>query len=127
MYCGKCGNDVGNEAFCSKCGNRTDGSQQYHAPNVVYVHEKSEGVAAVLSVLWAGLGQIYVGRIGRGLAIMLAAFMIAFLSIIAIWFLPVLFIAGILALVFWIWNVYDAYKLAQQYNSSFKATGNRPW
>ena len=33
---------------------------------------KSSGVAIVLSFLWTGLGQLYAGRLGRGLTMMLA-------------------------------------------------------
>ena len=33
---------------------------------------KSSGAAIVLSLLWTGLGQLYAGRIGRGLGLMIA-------------------------------------------------------
>jgi TM2 domain-containing membrane protein YozV len=33
---------------------------------------KRSGVAIVLSIVWTGLGQLYAGRVGRGLLMMLA-------------------------------------------------------
>ena len=128
MYCSKCGNDTGDEPFCNKCGNKVDGTGgSPQSQNVVYVREKSEGLAAVLSVLWPGLGQIYVGMIGRGLLIMLAGIMIAFMSFLIVFSIFLVFVPMILGAVFWIWNIFDAYKLAQEYNRVLKSTGNRPW
>ena len=42
-------------------------------PQVVVVHGgiKSSGLAAVLSFFWCGLGHVYTGRIGTGIALML--------------------------------------------------------
>ena len=42
-------------------------------PQVVVVHGgiKSSGLAAVLSFFWCGLGHVYPGRIGTGIALML--------------------------------------------------------
>ncbi len=36
------------------------------------VEVKSSGIAIVLSFFWTGLGQLYAGRIGRGLVMMVA-------------------------------------------------------
>ena len=79
---------------------------------------KNEGLAAVLSVLWSGLGQIYVGRIGRGLGIMVGGIILALVSWILLW-IPMLF--------YWVWNIYDAYNLARRYNQELARTGNPPW
>jgi TM2 domain-containing membrane protein YozV len=35
------------------------------------MHHKSPGVAAVLSAVWCGLGQIYNGNIGKGVLMMM--------------------------------------------------------
>jgi len=123
VYCAKCGNNMNEgQQFCDKCGTKVgtagEGAQQPQQP--VYQREKSDGLAAVLSFLWAGLGQIYVGRIGRGLAIMLLGILIVIIGFFTFFLL-------ILVLVYWIWNVYDAYKLAQEYNDRLRSTGNRPW
>jgi TM2 domain-containing membrane protein YozV len=137
MYCSKCGNEIAlGDDYCSKCGQRSGNSGGYRSQGICE-RGKSEGGAAVLSLLWGGLGQIYVGRIARGLGIMLAYFLIgigcwAFLvgaaisgSFAGLVFIG--FVMTIVLIVLLIWNVFDAYNLAKQYNDSLRSTGNRPW
>jgi TM2 domain-containing membrane protein YozV len=78
-------------------------------PNV-YVERKSEGLAAVLSFLFVGLGQIYNGEIGKGIAFIVLGVVIVLL------FVPILI--GIpLYLIFWAYNIYDAYNTARGINA----------
>ncbi|WP_332630929.1 hypothetical protein [Halalkalibacter flavus] len=69
---------------------------------------KSPGLAAVLSALWCGLGQIYNGQIGKGIAFMVIQFINALLMFIIIGFItyPIM----------WIWGMVDAYRQAEQMN-----------
>jgi TM2 domain-containing membrane protein YozV len=138
MYCGKCGNQLeAGDSFCGKCGQNVGNVAGGPAAPTVVVREKSEGAAAALSLLWSGLGQVYVGRIARGLGIMLAGFLLAFLGLFFIVGGAVVggaaglgvgaIIYMVLLLAFWVWNVFDAYKLAKEYNDHLRATGNRPW
>ena len=124
MYCSKCGNMVEDKQYCDKCGNKVgeapEPAAQQTQQHMVYRREKSEGIAAVLSVIWPGLGQIYTGRIGRGLGIMVLGIFVVFLGFL---FFPLLLLIPI----YWIWNIYDAYKLAQWYNNVLRSTGNNPW
>jgi len=138
MYCNNCGNQTGeHQTFCDKCGNKIGERGMGNHSHVVHVREKSTGIAAVLSILWAGLGQIYVGKIGRGLALMLAQLTMIFTSVFFV-------IAGglfgglggaigggvlflVLLFVLWAWNVFDAYKQANNYNDSMRNSGRRPW
>jgi TM2 domain-containing membrane protein YozV len=71
---------------------------------------KNPGVAAVLSFFFTGLGQIYNGRLLKGLA-----FMAAGALNIALMFVLVGFVTGPL---FWIYNIYDAYSDAERINRS---------
>ena len=155
MYCIKCGNTLDDgQMFCGRCGHKA--GEPVNVPNQTYSpqvfrREKSEGGAAVLSLLWGGLGQIYVGRIGRGLGIMAAYFFLVIFGYAMIvasghwvyshsdfWYdyyyytysgplliLGVLFLLACFVLM--IWNIFDAYKQAKQYNASLRATGNSPW
>jgi TM2 domain-containing membrane protein YozV len=158
MYCEKCGDRLDDgQQFCGKCGQRS-GERAEEIRNTQYTQytqmtgrEKSEGGAAVLSFLWAGVGQIYVGRIGRGLGIILAYILLMIVGIASIissqrleysysdyWYdyynyvydgpmlmVGLLFI--LICFVLLIWNVFDAYKLAKTYNASLRSTGNPPW
>lgn len=65
-------------------------------------------LAVVLSIILYGVGQIYLYRIGRGVAILGTGLA---LSIGLTWYIG--FWGLIPALAFWIWQVYDAYKIAK--------------
>lgn len=73
---------------------------------------KSAGVAAVLSALLNGLGQIYNGHILKGiLFIVIQAINSALTSILIGWiFLPIV----------WVICVYDAYRSANKINRRYR-------
>jgi TM2 domain-containing membrane protein YozV len=101
-YCQHCGAVIPREAeVCPKCGRR-----------VLYARTsepKSPGIAAVLSFLFTGLGQIYNGQIEKGI-------MFVIIGIICI-FTVVVLIGFILYPAFWIYNIYDAYRSAKLINA----------
>lgn len=92
--------------------------------------ERNPLVAGLLSLLVPGLGQIYCGEGNKGAAILVAATIIGSLNII---FLPIFILAnpdpGVVwaywiprvghdvvsfwSIVFWIWVILDAYRLAK--------------
>ncbi len=94
---------------------------------------KNSGVAIVLSFLWTGFGQLYAGRIPRGLIMMAAAPVVWFVG----WTVG---LAGLGALIsgkpngmgvlgllcgpmpfaFWIWGMVDAKKLCDRHNADLK-------
>jgi TM2 domain-containing membrane protein YozV len=98
-FCSNCGSEVDIKAeICPKCGVRQPGS-------IGISGEKSPVVAAFLSFLIVGLGQVYVGKPKRGIVLFGAGIVFAFTSFLIIPFF------GVLAC--WIGGIYDAYKLAQ--------------
>ncbi|TQS82275.1 hypothetical protein A3206_01025 [Candidatus Methanomassiliicoccus intestinalis] len=140
----KCGSEIpdGSE-FCSKCGNPVSPSASQnntYANPQPYAYQyqrplKSAGLAAVLSFLFTGLGQVYVGKIARGIGfivcgVVIALVMMSMITIFissygAVWIIAV--IASIVCIAIWIFNVIDAYKLANEYNDVLQQTGNPPW
>jgi TM2 domain-containing membrane protein YozV len=73
------------------------------------VRPKSHALTIILSVIIFGLGQIYLGLIGRGLAILIVGFVGSIVVSISLPFyvsLPVI-------TAYWIWQIIDAY---QSYN-----------
>jgi|ACQI01.1.fsa_nt_gi TM2 domain-containing membrane protein YozV len=97
-YCFACGSNIHFKAeICPKCGVR----QQLPKP------VKEPGLAAVLSFLFIGLGQIYNGQLAKGFAFMAGLF-ISFL----------LGFGGILLLLpgLWLWSILDAYDSAREIN-----------
>ena len=67
-------------------------------------------MAAVASCLWTGLGQIYNGEIGKGLAFMGVQILNALLMFVVIGFITFP--------VFWVYGIYDAYKTAEKINNN---------
>lgn len=70
--------------------------------------QKNSGIAAVLSFLIIGLGQLYNGQIGKGLLLFGGAVVSGFLTTIIIGF--------ILLPAIWLYGIYDAYKVANSLN-----------
>jgi TM2 domain-containing membrane protein YozV len=115
MYCPNCGAELqyAEAEICPKCGVRIKNPP---APVVnngstgVGTNEiKSTGIAVIASFFIPGLGQIYCGKILRGIGIIIAAIIAACLVIVLIGFIiyPIL----------WVWNLYDAYTLAKKINT----------
>lgn len=69
---------------------------------------KSPGLAAILSVLITGLGQIYNGQIGKGIGLIV----LQCINVVLIFAL-----IGLLTFpITWVYGVYDAYKTAESIN-----------
>ena len=107
-------------------------------PQVIVVHSgiKNSGLAAVLSFFWCGLGQVYTGQIGTGIALMLGypvlmlfGFALTFGGCLSaatantqpeqssaggVFVLGVIFLLAALAL--WIFGMVNAYRTAERGN-----------
>jgi TM2 domain-containing membrane protein YozV len=103
LPCPECGREISSAAMaCPGCGHPVRGQ-----PAIRDV--KSPGLAAVLSALWSGLGQIYNGEIGKGVGIAIC-YVISILLIGAI--------IGIVSTpIIWIWGMVDAYRTAERLNA----------
>ena len=102
-FCQHCSAKISAEAeICPKCGVRVKGAS-------MPTEMKSTGIAAVLSALFPGLGQIYNGQIGKAVLFIIVGFILA---------LTIFILIGlILYPLFWIYNVYDAYNTAKKINA----------
>ncbi len=87
---------------------------------------KNAGLAAVLSAIWVGAGQLYNGQIGKGITMMICwVGLITVAGLIAgaiggLLFLvnPMLtLLVGLvgvaIVLVYWVWGIRDAYRTAK--------------
>jgi TM2 domain-containing membrane protein YozV len=103
-FCEFCGNKLinPNAVVCPNCGADLKNTEipAYEVPN----KQKSPGLAAVLSFLICGLGQMYIGDIGRGVIFLIITLIIGILT------------AGIGGIIMLILVIYDAYKSAILYN-----------
>lgn len=108
--CPNCSGPIDPRAMvCPRCGLPTPTAIAGQAgAAMLTMNRKSTGVALLLSVLWPGAGQIYVGRFGQGAAFMFGSLLAAVLMLVLIGFLiyPALLI----------WSMIDAYKATEQHN-----------
>jgi hypothetical protein len=81
--------------------------------------KKSPVLAALLSFIIPGIGQVYVGERGKGMGFFLIGTIFVFLEIFLIrnndrgMELGPVLVAGISIILFWIYNTYDAYITAK--------------
>jgi len=132
-YCSKCGNMAKEGAqFCDRCGAPLGGGYQqpYGQPAypgyAPYRPQKEPLIAVILSILLPGIGQVYAGRVGRGilifllvplLSVMPALSLFAIVSVSnfgAIWTLAI--IVSIIAFIVYVWQIVDAYRCVEEYN-----------
>ena len=118
-------------------------------------HYKSEGITLVLSIVLGlmgimGIGHIYVGRVKRGIAILIGGFLIWVVVFIPVGFLSVLedpqnlseeevmaqllgpmmgalIIGGIGGFALFIWQIINARSLCKDYNLYYEKKGKAPW
>lgn len=107
-FCSNCGNEIDEKAeICPKCGVRV---KPIPVSVPISTEKKSSGIAAIASFLIPGLGQIYNGEIGKGIMFIIIAVVFALLMLVVIGF--------ILYPLFWVYNIYDAYKTAERINAN---------
>ena len=143
----------GTANFCSNCGEKLDTdkdvsecpkchsalhqhSEHKDSPSriVGQLPYKSPGTAALIAFIGGifalpGIGHIYVGKVGKGIAILVGGVFIALIIFVAIWYIPfpLSWIPIIGYFILWIWQIFDSRKLAKKFNESVKTTGKEPW
>ncbi|MBN2367147.1 MAG: zinc-ribbon domain-containing protein [Calditrichaeota bacterium] len=102
-FCSNCGAEIDRNAeICPKCGVRVSAAPQ---PTEI----KNPAIAAILSFLFTGLGQIYNGQIEKGILFIIIGIILA---------ISMLILIGIILFpLFWLYNIYDAYTSAKQINA----------
>lgn len=108
-YCSNCGAQIDERAeICPDCGVRQV-SPGYYQRGVS--NQKNPGLAALLSALVIGLGQVYNGEVGKGLLFFICAIIAGILWLI--------YIGVLFSLIIWIYAIYDAYTSAQRINEGY--------
>jgi hypothetical protein len=145
--CSKCGIDFQQQQVESSTSNTSIVDQLPY---------KSPGTAALIAFIGGifvllGLGHIFVGKIGKGFGIFVSGIIMYVLFVIMAVSLPgmlllglvesssgdagsggmifiIMFILGIAYLVFWIWQIFNARKLAKKFNELVRTNGGKePW
>ena len=108
-FCANCGFEMPqNTKFCPQCGTPTGGVPQVanNTNNAIVNSDKSPGLAAILSFLIVGLGQIYLGLTKKGIILFVAAIISGFLMLVII--------GWITWLIVWGYAIYDAYNSGEK-------------
>jgi TM2 domain-containing membrane protein YozV len=105
---------------------------------------KNPGLTAILALIVGiglfGIGHIYVGRLRRGILLLLVSIVLHAGLALLFPFMMLSYIFGsgapqttafvllsLVNLVLWIWQSYDAYNLAKQFNEHVEQYGKAPW
>ncbi|MGB8217958.1 MAG: zinc ribbon domain-containing protein [Candidatus Methanoperedens sp.] len=115
-YCSNCGAVIDERAeICPRCGVRVS-----EPPRIPIIPEKKNvALTVVLSFLIPGLGQIYCGKVARGAGILVLSILVISMFSFAVISNPNSQDAAfpfLLWILVYIWNLYDAYKLAGKIN-----------
>jgi len=86
---------------------------------------KSPALAACLSFLYPGLGQLYCGRVARGLVVILGPIVLLLVVLFSGAVMGLLAFLYVGILVFHVWQIYDAWQCALQTNAT-RARFSRP-
>jgi glucan phosphoethanolaminetransferase (alkaline phosphatase superfamily) len=160
--------------FCSNCGEKLDvdvdieecpkchtalheHSKHIQSPPSVVeqLPYKSPGTAALIAFIGGifalpGIGHIYVGKVGRGIGILILGLILYALSVATIFSLgflasleqpnsaseyasagigaiAMMLVFSIAYIVLFIWQIFNARKLAKKFNELVKSTGKEPW
>lgn len=111
-FCRNCGYELnGNYKFCPECGHDLSGRVTANRSSVPSVNsgEKNLVLAVILSVIFPGLGQIYLGLNQKGILFIVGYIISAVLILLLIGFL--------LVLVVWIWALVDVVQSTNAINN----------
>ena len=124
-FCGSCGTALASKySPCPKCGHvKTTFNPAVPPQGGLY---KNEGTGLILSIVLGilglcGIGQIYAGRVGRGIGIMIGVWILIAIGI------ATMGIGLIAVLAVFIWQIFDTKKLCKEYNDFLASNGRAPW
>lgn len=115
--------------FCRACGAKLSTK----VARVTPAKPKDRGVTLLLAILigligFYGMGHVYLGRVGRGIAFLIADWVVGAIGIFCMfvfWPLAAIFFLGSLGL--FLWQIFDADALVKRYNRTLEETGDAPW
>jgi len=151
-FCRQCGKEIAQDVrFCPYCGTEQISPYVPAPPFQAGLETKNTGLAALIALIlgifgvW-GAGHIYVGKLTRGIALMILGILLEWVLGFAIFFSAlfgglwlwgprgaigaliggaILWLAIIIGI--FIWQIYDAYNLAKYYNRYVQQYRKPPW
>lgn len=107
-FCSNCGFEMPKASkFCPECGTTAErGPPVMNTTTIVVPSNKSSGLAALLSFLIIGLGQVYLGLTKKGIILFLLAIISGVLMMVLIGWITWLLV--------WGYAIYDAYNSCEK-------------
>ncbi|MDP8907012.1 MAG: hypothetical protein M3M88_05780 [Thermoproteota archaeon] len=115
VFCRHCERDFsfGDVFYCPTCGKPRQEVSTVTSPPPQTHSKKPQNTLAISmlagAIAFNGVGHLYVGKITKGIKLLIVGWILAALTIL---FPPL----GIIYFVFWIWQAYDAYRIAKHRN-----------
>ena len=109
VFCRNCGRIIGERAvFCPECGvrQRDPGKSSVDSALDDLLSGGNPFVAAALSAVFPGLGQLYNRELEKGVAIIVGSFLAILSALVLVGF--------VLYPAVWIYSIYDAYAVAEE-------------
>jgi TM2 domain-containing membrane protein YozV len=129
-FCKECGaHNAEGVRNCVNCG----ATLQAPIPSSVLLLRKKVSttllLAGLVGIVFMGVGHFYLGRMGRGTVILFAGIFTGVLYYAAMItaFFTIGLMFGIVRVLLWVWQIYDAHKLTQRYNYALENIGKPPW
>jgi TM2 domain-containing membrane protein YozV len=139
-FCGNCGEKLDTDTDveeCPKCHSALHEHSKHiqSSPSVgsQQLPYKSPGTSALIAFIGGifglpGIGHIYVGKVGRGIGILLLGLVLYILTIVFVFvFPPIALIFSIGYLILFIWQIFSARNLAKKFNELVRTRGKEPW
>jgi len=162
-FCANCGEKLDSEKEtdeCPKCHSALHQHSEHTVSPSRVVEQlpyKSPGTAALIAFVGGifalpGIGHIYVGKVGKGIGILVGGLILYILMIVSIvlamtplsdysqygrteplasdvmvYLMVPLIVLSIGYVVLFIWQIFNARKLAKKFNEAVRTTGKEPW
>ena len=138
IYCSRCGAmNTTDSSFCSSCGATlappkevipppppTTAPQPPPPPTTsapppyqtqmtdaqLMTVRKNEAISVILTIILAGLGHLYLGKIKRGLVFLIITIVVGWLIGAIVLFIP--------TIIWYLYAIYDCYNLTKRYNEA---------
>jgi TM2 domain-containing membrane protein YozV len=121
VYCTNCGQNIrsNNMRYCTSCGS----PQSNYQNSSTMTQNKNQRTVVLMALIvgflgFEGIGHLYIGKTRRGITLLLIGWGLSISTALtsSIGLLSVTVLIGISFFAFWIWQTYDANKLAKQHN-----------
>ena len=160
-FCSNCGEKLDTNVDieeCPKCHSALHEHSRHKQSSTSVVETlpyKSPGTAALIAFIGGifalpGIGHIYVGKVGRGIGILILGLILYALSVATIFSvgflasleqpnsapeyasagigaIAMMLVFSIAYIVLFIWQIFNSRKLAKKFNELVKSTGKEPW